>query len=144
MLAGSFQADNFSVSFTPFFGYRYLFFAVQILSGEGLGVQQFIIAPGEIEFTAMNSRKGSNIYNMVGGFDHFRIMLNNQYAISNVPQRFKDVDETIIVAWVQANGGFVQYVQASNQGTTQRVGEADTLRFTTAKGFGQPVEGKVA
>ena len=71
-------------------------------------------------------------------------MLNNQDRVAKVAELLEDADETMGVAGVESDRGFVEEVHAADQRAAKGGGEVDALGFAAAKGVGRAVEGKVS
>ncbi len=70
-------------------------------------------------------------------------MFDDEDGVAEVAQLFHDVDELGGVAGVQADGGFIEHVQRTDEAGTERGGELNALRFATGQGAGETVECEV-
>ena len=55
------------------------------------------------DFAAMTSCARTEIYHVIGAPNRILVMLDDQHGIAQVAQRFQSMQQTIIVAMVQAN-----------------------------------------
>jgi len=78
------------------------------------------------------------INDIVRGFYHVQIMLDDQDRIAAVNQALQDLQEFIHVGKMQACGGLIQNVKSAACGRlTQFTGKLDPLRLTAGKGCGR-------
>ena len=53
---------------------------------------------------------GADVDEVVGGEHHVAVMLDDDDAVAQVAQLFEALDEALVVALVEANAGFIQYI----------------------------------
>ena len=63
-------------------------------------------------------------------------MFDHNHAVAQIAQAFEGGEQAVIVALVQADGGFVQNVHHAGQAAADLAGEADALSFAAGEGFG--------
>ena len=61
---------------------------------------------------------------------------DHNHAVAQIAQAFEGGEQAVVVALVQADGGFVQYVHHTGQAAADLAGETDALCFAAGKGFG--------
>ena len=71
-------------------------------------------------------------------------MFDDQDGVAEVAEVFECVNETLIVALVEADGGFVENVEYAAETGADLGGEADALAFAAGEGSGGAGEGEVA
>ena len=71
-------------------------------------------------------------------------MLDDEQGVSRVAEPMQDADETVDVARVEADAGFVEDVKRVDEGGAERGGQIDALDFAAAEGAGLAVEREVA
>ena len=62
------------------------------------------------DFSAMNASARPDVYDMVGGEDGFFVMLDDDDGISEVAQMTEAFEESLIIAGMEADGGFVKHI----------------------------------
>ena len=62
-------------------------------------------------------------------------MFNHQHRITEVTQRFEGFDQPLVVALVQSDGGFIEYVEDTSETGTDLRGQANALTFRRRKGW---------
>ena len=70
-------------------------------------------------------------------------MLDDNHCVADVTQVMQGFQQAVIVALVQADGGFVQYVHDACQPGADLRSEADALCFSAGKGFRRAIEGQI-
>ena len=63
-------------------------------------------------------------------------MLDDDERVPEIPQPDKGVDETAVVALVQADGGLVEDVEHTDQSRTNLSGQSDALSLTARQRSG--------
>ena len=86
---------------------------------------------------------GPEIEKMIGGTEHVWIVLDDNDGVAKVAQVFEDVNQAIGVARVQADRGFVEDVERTDQPRPERSRKLDPLRFAAGECRGKPIEGQV-
>ena len=92
---------------------------------------------------AMHPRTGADVDDMVGQFDGVLVVLDNDHRIAEVAQMQQRIEQPLVVALVQADGGFVQHIHHAHQAGADLAGQTDALRLATRQGVGAAVEGEV-
>ncbi len=87
-------------------------FAGEVLAGEGGGVVHDLLggAVGD-EVAAVFAGAGAEVEDVVGFADGVFVVLDDEDGVAEVAEVFEGVDEALIVALVEADGGFVEDVE---------------------------------
>ncbi len=70
-------------------------------------------------------------------------MLDDDDGIAHIAQVFERMDQFIVVARVQADGGFVKNIGDADKSAANLRGKPYSLRFSTGKGRGGSIKGKI-
>ena len=119
----------------------------EILGGEGflgMGGNKLFGGAGEDNFTAKASGSGTDIDDIVGSAHDVFVVLNDDNGVAKVAELLEDADETMGVAGVESDRGFVEDVHTADQRAAKGGGEVDALGFAPAKGVGRAVECEVS
>src|SRR5690606_970691 len=81
--------------------------------------------------------------NMVGGANGVFIVLDHDHGVADVTQVAQGVEQAIIVALVQTDGGLIKNVHDAYQAGTDLAGQSYALGFTTGQGFGAAAQGQI-
>src|SRR3989344_2047163 len=91
----------------------------------------------------MDARAWTDINNVIGRENRFFVMLHDN---DGVPKFFQDeqrLNETVIVALVQADSRLVKHIERAGQSAAELRGQSNTLRFPAGKRRGRAVERQV-
>ena len=119
----------------------------EILGGEGffgMGGNELFGGAGEDNLATKASGSGTDIDDIVGSAHDVFVVLDDDNGVAKVAELLEDADETMGVAGVEADRGFVEDVHAADQRAAKGGGEVDALGFAPAKGVGRAVEGEVS
>ena len=90
---------------------------MQILPGIALGhLRHFLRGAGGYDISAAIAALGAKINDVVGGFDHVQIVLDNQHRVPRVHQFLQHLDELVHIRRVQAGGRLVQDIDGLSRG----------------------------
>ena len=92
---------------------------------------------------AMHPRAGADVDDMVGQFDGVLVVLDDDHRIAEVAQVQQGIEQPLVVALVQTDGGLVQHIHHAHQAGADLAGQTDALRLATRQGVGAAVEGEV-
>ena len=108
--------------------------AGQIAAGERLraGHDLFRRALGD-DVTAQAPRAGAEVDNIVGVADGVFVVLDHEHRVAQVAQLYEGLDQAVVVALVQADGGLVEHVKHAAQARADLRGQADALAFAARK-----------
>src|ERR1700687_2659732 len=96
-------------------------FAGEIASGQGARCFEYLgIRPFRDQLAATLSRAGAEIEDTIRGAHDVGIVLNHQDRISEIAQVVQDLNQTVSVAAMQADGRLVEDVERSYQSRAQR------------------------
>ena len=105
-----------------------------------------IVAVGDVgqlalghQMAAALAGAGADVDDVVGVADGVFVVLHHDQGIALVTQVLQGVEQDLIVARVQADGGFVQHVAHALQVAAQLCGQADSLRLAAAECGRAPV-----
>ena len=90
------------------------------------------------------ARAWTNVDDVVGTTDGVFVMFHHHQGVALVAEHVQRVQQNLVVAGMQANGGFVQHVAHALQVAAQLRGQSDALRFAATQGGGPTVEREVA
>ena len=100
----------------------------QRLPGNGLPeFPEFPQRSGSDYLAAVSSGSGAEVDDMVGPRHRLIVMLHHEEGISLAAEGFQGVEELVVVAGVQANGGFVENVEDAPQIGSELGGQTDAL-----------------
>ena len=71
-------------------------------------------------------------------------MLDDQDGVAEIAEVFKGVDEALVVALMEADGGLVEDVEDAAEFGADLGGEANALAFAAGESCGGTVQGEVA
>lgn len=94
--------------------------------------------------TTAGTGLGSYLNDVIGGADHRFVVLDDDDGIAGIGQGADDRDESVDVARVQADAGFVEDEERVDERSAETTGEVDALDFAAGKGFRLTVEREVA
>ena len=109
----------------------------------GLGADLSRCALGHQTATALACTR-ANVDDVVGVANGFFVVLNHHQGVALVAQGLEGLEQNLVVARMQANGGFVEHVANALQLAAQLGRQTDALGFATAQGGCAPVQGEVA
>src|SRR5438552_3760909 len=71
-------------------------------------------------------------------------MFDDEQSVFGIAEAMEDADETVDVAWVEADAGLIEDVKGVDERRAERGGEVDPLDFAAAEGARLPVEREIA
>ena len=85
--------------------------------------------PGSLSdnFSPMDSRAWTEIDDMVSGAHGVFVMFDDKEGVASVTKATEDAEKLLIVARVETDGGFIEYVKYALEIRTELRGEADPL-----------------
>ena len=95
------------------------------------------------DVTAQAARAGAEVHNIVGVADGFFVVLDDEDRIAQVAQLFEGLDQAVVVALVEADGGLIEHVKHAAQARADLRGQADALAFAAGERGGIAVERKI-
>ena len=119
-------------------------FAGEVLAGERSGFGHDVLRrAGGDEQAAITPGAGAEVEHVVGVADGVFVVLDDQDGVAEVAQVFERVEQALVVALVQADGGLVEDVEDAAEPGADLRGEADALAFASGEGGGGAVEREV-
>ena len=85
---------------------------------------------------AMHARANAHVDHVVGSADGVFIVFHHQHGIADVAQVLQGIDQAVVVALVQADGGFVQHIHHAGQARADLRSQADALGFAARERIG--------
>ena len=128
---GSTDGDALAVSFAAMLRNLYCHLAIQILGGDGVGLQHLFRSTLENHFATLSACLRTDIYNPVGCSHHILIMFYYDDGITQVAQFLQTVDESLVVSLVQTDTWLVEDVEHIDELTANLGSKTDALAFTT-------------
>src|SRR5699024_10434571 len=117
----------------------------EVGAGQGLLVlQQALVVAGVHDVPAVLPGTGTDVDDPVGGQDGVFVVLDDDQGVAQVTQPGQGVQQTAVVPLVQADTGFVQYVQHAHQARADLGGQPDPLGFAAGEGGRCAGHGQVA
>src|SRR4051812_49310176 len=137
VLASAFDADHtIGVHAATDLGNRDLDLPTQVAAGDGLGIGTYFVdgAFGDDE-SAVLPRARAQIDQVIGCLHRLLVVLDDDDGVAEVAELSQGVEQTRVVALVEADGRLVQDVEHTDQSRTDLCSETDALRFTTGERF---------
>ena len=67
------------------------------------------------KFATVPARAGSEVDHIIGAANGFLIVLYDEHSVSEVPQLCQRLQQTVVVAMMQADGRLIQHIQHAAQ-----------------------------
>ena len=105
------------------------------MAGEAVRVVEDILkrALGH-DLAAVDARAGAEIDDMIGGADRVFVMLNHDHGVAEIAQALERDQQAVVVALVEADGGFIEDIEHAGEAAADLAGEADALAFAARQG----------
>ena len=143
VLPGTFDQDGLRPAPRP--GRRAdLQFSAQVLTGKTalIGDDGLVITLSH-HFTTLVARKRPHINDMIGLPHHLFVVLHHHDRVIQITQMLQHADQPVRITRVQADGGFVKYIERICQIAAQASGELYPLAFSATEAIGQPVQRQI-
>ena len=98
---------------------------------------------GGHQVAAQPARARAQIDHIIGALDGFGVVLHHQHRVAHVAQVRQRLQQTLIVARMQADGRLVEHVEHAAQLRSDLRGQADALRLAARKRGGGAVQAQV-
>ena len=95
------------------------------------------------EVAAVLAGAGAEVEDVVGVADGVFVVLDDEDGVAEVAEVFEGLEEALVVALVEADGGLVEHVEDAAEAGADLRGEADALAFAAGEGGGGAVEREV-
>ena len=92
----------------------------------------------------MDAGAGTDVHEEVGGEHHVAVVFDDDDAVAEVAELLEALDEALVVALVEADGGFVEDVEHVDQLRAYLRGQSYALGFAAGERGGAAVHGEVA
>ena len=91
----------------------------------------------------MNAGAGADVDEVISSADRIFVMFHHNHSVADITQVKQGFEQSVIVALVQADRGFIKNIHHTDQAGADLAGEADALRFATGQGVGAATQGQV-
>ncbi len=91
----------------------------------------------------MDTGAGADVEHMVGGTNGVLVVFDHDHRVAQVTQAFQGLQQAVVVALVQPDGGLVEDVHHAHQAGTDLTGQADALGLATGQGLGAALQVEV-
>ena len=116
----------------------------QITAGDGSRMGKQVIQRSRSDyFSAETSGAGTDLYDVVGGAHHVRVVLDDQNGVSQIAQAFQEKDQPFGVPGVQSRGRLVQNIDQPGQLRRQGGGKLQPLQLPAGQGGDRPAAGQI-
>ena len=124
--------ERFAIALTALGRHSDLQHAGEILASQAFGVGHDVIdrAFGH-DFAAVDAGTGADVHNMIGHADGVFVMLDDDHGVTEIAKTFQGFQQPVIVALVEADGGFVQHIKHAGEAGADLRGQTDALAFAT-------------
>ncbi len=95
------------------------------------------------DLAAVLTRPGTDVDDVVGDTDRLLVVLDHDDRVAELAQPDERVDQTLVVALVQADRRLVEHVQHTDEAAPDLRREADALRLASGERARRPVEAQV-
>src|SRR5690554_6529898 len=92
---------------------------------------------------AVYPRAGADIEYMVGSTDGILVMLYHDHGVAQIAQLNEGLEQPVIVALMQTDGGLVENVHHTHQAGADLAGQAYTLSLASGKGLGAALQSEI-
>ena len=92
------------------------------------------------DLTAMHARAWANVDHVISTANGVFVVFNDDHGIAEVAQAGQGLEQSVIVALMQANRGLIEHVHHAHQAGTNLTGEANALRFATRQRVGLAIK----
>ena len=93
---------------------------------------------------AAAARLGADLDDVIGGADHRFVVLDDDDGVAGVGECADDADETVNVARVETDAGFVEDEERVDERGAEAGGEVDAFDFAAGERARLAIEGEVA
>ena len=116
----------------------------EIAPGERLGAgHDFSRGALSNDLATQAACAGAEIENVVGVPDGLFVVLDDKNGVAQVAQFFESLDEAVIVALMEADGGLIENIEDTAEAGADLGGEADALAFAAGERGGIAVQREV-
>src|SRR5271157_4655874 len=116
----------------------------EITAGERLGAGHDLRRRSlSNDLAAQAAGAGAEVENVIGVTNGLFVVFDDQYGIAQVAQPFQGLNQAVVVALMQADGGLIEYIEHAAQPGADLRGQPDALPFATAERGGIAVQREV-
>ena len=133
MACAAIQSKLETASFSVFRGWVYAHFPFKIFARQRVFLQHFLVCSLKDDFASSTTCKWAYIDDVVGILHHLAVVFHHKHGVSSISKCLKRMDELDIVALMQADAGFVEYVKYAYKLAANLCCKADALTFATGK-----------
>jgi hypothetical protein len=95
------------------------------------------------DLAAVLAGPGADVDQVVGGADGGLVVLDHDQGVAEVAQPDQGLDQAVVVALVEPDGGLVEHVQHPGQAGADLGGQPDPLSLAAGQGGRGPVDAQV-
>jgi hypothetical protein len=106
-------------------------------------IAEFRRGSGKQQLSTVGTGARADIQHPVSGFNHLRIMFDNDYRATGIPQGFQSGQQSSGVAGMQSGSRFIKHVVGAVQFCGQRSGQPGALVFASRQSDGRSVQCEV-
>ena len=117
---------------------------VEHVARDGAGVQKLVVRALEQDLSALGTRTGPHVHDVVGNAYHLLVMLDEQHGVAMVAKLAYRLLEQGDVVVVEANAGFVEDVEHIRERRVDVLGNLASLGLAPAERADGAVEAQVA
>ena len=96
------------------------------------------------DFPTVTPRARTEIDDVIGAPDRVFVMLDHQHGVAQIAQRFQRVQQTVVVAMVQADRRLIEHIQHTTQLRSDLRSQPNALPFAAAQRRRRTIERDVA
>lgn len=109
----------------------------EVVTGQGLGVRDDLLRrPLGDDGTAVHAGPRADVEHMVGEANGILVVLHHDHRVAQIAQMGEGLEQPLVVALMQTDGGLVQHVHDPHQASPDLAGQPDPLRLATGEGLG--------
>ena len=95
------------------------------------------------DFAAPVAGAGPEVEKMVGGGDHFAVMLDKDQRVAKVAETIQRSQQPAVVARVQTDGRLVEHVEHAGQSAADLTGKSNALRLAAGQRWCRPAQSQI-
>ena len=143
MPAGTLHTEYLPVAGPPLFGNADLLGIGHEPAGERRRIELFHL-PLRYDLPAVDARSGTKVNYIVGIGNGFPVMFHHNHAVAQVAQQLQGIDQLDVVALMQPDAWFIQYIENTHKLGADLGSQAYALGFAAAQGLRFTVEAEIA
>ena len=116
----------------------------QVIPGQRLTrFRDCLQVAGGDDLPAMRSSSGANVNDVIRYSNGFLIVLDDDESVPEVTEPEQRLYQPLVVALVQTDRWFIEYVEHADQTRTDLSGQPDSLRLSPGQGCSRPHERQI-